>query len=132
LYCTVSIEPGFVTAGNGRRRDGAEAAFARVKVANGGGEIGGAEIGPHGACENEFGVCGFPEEEVAKAAFASGANQQVDGRAEGEFESVAGEFGKAAGGGEDSVAAGVVDGNAKAEFATGGGGGFGAGDGGGR
>ena len=61
-----------------RGGDGAEAAFAVVEVAEGGGEIGLIEVGPNAVSEDELGVCGFPEKEIGEALFATCADEQVE------------------------------------------------------
>src|SRR5579883_1592548 len=63
-----------------RLRYAAEAALAGAELAHGGGEIGGAEIGPHGPGENQFRVRTLPQQKIAETALAAGADQQVDGR----------------------------------------------------
>src|SRR5882672_5749933 len=66
-------------AGKGER---SEAPVARVEVVEGRGQIGGGEVRPHGRHEAELGIGAFPEEEIAQALLASGADEQVDvGRA---------------------------------------------------
>jgi hypothetical protein len=40
-------------------------------------EVHGVELGPHARRENQFGVGAFPEQEVAEALLAAGADEQV-------------------------------------------------------
>src|SRR5580658_7762111 len=56
---------------------GAVAAFAAVIVAERVFEVALAEIGPHGAGEDELGVSGLPEQEVADALLAAGADDEI-------------------------------------------------------
>src|SRR5271157_6189772 len=109
-------------------RHSPEAALAAVEFADGGPEVGAVEIGPHAAGEDQLGVGAFPQQEVAETLLAAGADEEIDRRAERSVEGFTGELGRMAGGGEDGVAAGVVDGDTQAEVGSGGGFGFGAGD----
>jgi len=58
-----------------------EAAFGAVVFVHGGAEVGRREIGPHAFREDQFGVRGFPEQEIAQALFAAGPDQQIDRKA---------------------------------------------------
>ncbi len=55
-----------------------EAALAFLEIFNGFGQIGGFEFRPHARGEKEFGVSALPEHEIAQAAVASGADQEID------------------------------------------------------
>ena len=106
---------------DGRRGGGGTAPKRRSRVwkSGSGGEVDGVEIGPHGAGEDELGVGAFPEEKVAEAPLAAGADQEIHGRGPGALaRDVAGEFAHAAGGGQDGVARGVVDCDAEAQAAA--------------
>jgi hypothetical protein len=58
----------------------AEAALATEEILYGGGEISGFEFRPHARREKQFRVSAFPKHEIAQAALAAGANQQVNVR----------------------------------------------------
>src|SRR5690348_9547319 len=60
-----------------RANGGAVAAIAAVKVAQGLFEIAFGEIGPQRRREHQLGVGGLPEQEVADALLAAGADEQV-------------------------------------------------------
>ena len=123
---------GTASAGGGFG-EAAEAAFAAAKIFYGVGEIGGVEFGPHARREKQFGVGAFPEHEIAEAAVAAGADQQVHvergAAGVGDFAEALGEFALGnfeagehpAGGAKDGVARGIIDGDAQFEGAAGGG-----------
>ena len=54
-----------------------------MEVVEGRGQIGGGEVRPHARHEPELGIGAFPEEEIAQALLASGADQDVDVRSLG-------------------------------------------------
>ena len=97
------------------------------------------EVGPGHGREVEFGVGAFPQEEIAEALFAAGANEEIDVGHGGGAASVAGEVLREAvdtvarthevtfGGGEYRFARRVVDGDAQVETPSPCGGGFGGG-----
>jgi hypothetical protein len=60
-----------------------------MELADGGIQIGGAKIGPHAPGEDEFGISALPEQKVAEALFAAGADEQVNGRAQLLFQAFA-------------------------------------------
>ena len=64
-------------AGGGSGVDGAVAAFAFLEVEEGFEETGAVEVGPEGFGDEDFGVGDLPEEEIADAHFAAGANQEI-------------------------------------------------------
>ena len=112
--------------------EAAETAFAAAKIFYRSGEVGGIEFRPHARREQQLRVGAFPEHEVAEAAVATGADQQVhvqSGTAGvGDFTEAFRKFalrnfqaGKhPAGGAEDGVARGVIYGDAQFEGAAGG------------
>src|SRR5690348_1087874 len=107
--------------------DAAEAAVAGEEIVEGFCEVFGLKIGPHAGREEKLGVGAFPEEEIAEAAFASGADEQIDVRNRsagiGDFAEAAAKFalrdfeaGKhPAGGTKNGVTRRVVNGDAKIE-----------------
>src|SRR4051794_1927926 len=76
------LEPCLAQPGR-RRCDRAEAPLAPAKLPNGRQQVGGLEVGPHHAREDQLGVSALPQEKIAEAALSAGANQKVDRRAEG-------------------------------------------------
>ena len=108
------VQPGFLAIRDGRR-NGAKAAIAPAEFAHRGGQIALAEIGPQTRREDQLGIGALPEQEIAEAAFAAGANQQVDRRTESALQGFARQTGDAAGRREDGVAAGIVERNPQAE-----------------
>ena len=110
-------------------RDGAEAALAAAEVADGGGQVDASKSGHMVRGEDQFGVGAFPEQKVAQAALAAGADQQVDGRARGR---APGHRGKVpavrAAAARMASRAGVVDGDAQPQAVAPGGGRFGPAD----
>src|SRR6185437_1388316 len=107
--------------------DAAEAAVAGEEVVEGFGEVFGLKFGPHAGREEKFGVGAFPEKEIAEAAFASGADEQVDVRNRstgiGDFAETAAKFAlrdfeagqHPAGGAKNGVTRRIVNGDAKIE-----------------
>ena len=71
VLCAISASAG------GGFGEAAEAAFAAAKIFHGGGQIGGIEFRPHARREKQFRVGAFPQHEIAEAAVAAGANQQI-------------------------------------------------------
>ena len=63
--------------GAGGRSDGAVAAFAFLEVEEGFEKTGTIEIGPEGFGNEDFGVGNLPEEEIADAHFAAGADEEI-------------------------------------------------------
>src|SRR5262249_30656290 len=96
---------------------------------------------PHARGEEKFGVGALPEHEIAQATFASGANEKINVRGGssgvGDVAEAASEFAlrdfearkHPARGAKDSVAGGIIEGDAKFHGASGGGGAFGELDG---
>src|SRR5690348_6235768 len=65
------------TFASARANGGAVAAIAAVEVAHGLFEIALGEIGPQRRREHQLGVSGLPEQEIADALLAAGADEQV-------------------------------------------------------
>src|SRR6185503_378556 len=59
------------------RRHAEAALFLRVRL-DGLKERLGTEVGPHDGQEDELGVGGFEQQEIADAGFATGADQEID------------------------------------------------------
>ena len=76
---SASIEPA-LRLGRRRLRHSSESALSPTEFAHGGGQIARVELGPHAACEDEFGVSAFPQKKVAQALLAAGADQQINRR----------------------------------------------------
>src|SRR5258706_16164122 len=55
----------------------AEAAHTSPERPHGLGKIGGAEVGPHPRREVELRVCALPQQEVAEALLAPGADEKI-------------------------------------------------------
>ena len=109
-------------------RQRAEAALARVELADGGREVGRPEVRPHLLQEAELGVCALPEQEVAQPLLATRADEEIHvgcagasvRRAQSVGESLAVETVHPAtgrGSAEHHVARGVVDRKAQVEAA---------------
>lgn len=130
LRLCVSVADFAASAGGGFW-EATVAAFAAAKIFNGVGEIGCFEFGPHARGEEKFGVGTFPEHEVAEAAVAAGADEQIhiESRAAGvrDFAEAFREFtlrnfeagNHPAGGAQDGVARGIIHGDAQFERAAG-------------
>lgn len=130
LRLCVSVTDFAASAGGGFG-EAAEAAFAAAKVFYCVGKISGFEFGPHARGEEKFGVGAFPQHEVAEAAVAAGADEQVhvESGAAGvrDFAEAFGEFtlrnfeagNHPAGGAKDGIARGIIHGNAQFERAAG-------------
>src|SRR3989338_2715427 len=109
-----------------------EAALAPVELLERRPELGHGKIRPQGRGEVKLGVGALPEQEVAQAQLAAGAEEEVDvGGAAGDKP---GEIGRrvaveAARGLDDGLARGGIDGQAQGEIRAPGGGGLGDGDG---
>src|ERR1700746_4025085 len=69
-----------------RFREAAVAALAFLKIEQGLVKLGAAEIGPKSFGDINFGIGYLPQEEIADAHFAAGANQQVGIRQSGGVE----------------------------------------------
>ena len=66
-----------------RGRYAAEPSLPAAKLANGGQQVGCPEVRLHHTREDQLCVCALPQQKIAKAALSAGANELVDGRAEG-------------------------------------------------
>src|SRR5262249_6544549 len=66
IYTAVVLLQPSLTQGYHLVGDAAEAAFAAAEFAHCGGQIVGAEIGPHRAAEDQLRVGGLPEQKVAQ------------------------------------------------------------------
>src|SRR5262245_53379083 len=92
----------------------AEAALAPVELAHRVRQLARAELGPRRLDEQQLGIGGLPEQEVAEALLAAGAHQEIHVAGEAVAEPLIERFAlqrltrSAARGGQDRIARGVV------------------------
>ena len=126
-----ATQPSVPALKTSRRDDPTEAPVALLEILHRPGEVRGAEVRPHHGREAQFRVGTFPEQEIAEALFAAGADQQIDvrhvrGPATAAADALAATRSRvtrpsrllASGRLGDGVAGGVVDGQTQVEPAT--------------
>jgi len=84
----LSIQPGAAPVPARRERHGSEAALAGLELRDGGLQVGGAEVRPHAAGEDQLGVGTLSEQEIAETLLAARADEQVERRNVGRVKTV--------------------------------------------